>query len=271
MSNHIKNFGRKSPIVVKGTGRQSPGVPGRQSPSSNGRQSPGVPVRQSPSSNGRQSPPKFIFTLPPQAQPQAQPQSQLQAQAQAQPQPQTKTKPNNIKPVLTQKDLESKSTNITHVTTPVSTSVTTPVSTPRLVSNTKTIYFAHLKIINILKSLVFQNMSLICGYFNPEQLMINEYYKSFMYQIKNFQTLYNENFTIEQIEDLFLNENIFPETKARMILQSSMDILISYPNFIKFINNLNTYFHSNYKLEYSSNKDSHLFLNIVKICDYINI
>ena len=290
MSTPVKILGRQSPSIARGTGRKSPSIArgtGRKSPTvcrgtssqspsgscssvGTGRQSPSG--RESPS--GRNSPNKFIFTLPPQlTQPQYQPDTQLlQAPHVIQEQHlQNKTKNININPVLTKKELESESTNITPVSSLVSSLVSSPDSI--LPENTKYIYkhiyLAQLKIINILKCLVFQNMSLICGYFNSEQLMINEYTKYFMCQIKHYQTLNNEIFTSEQIEDLFLNESIYPETKNRLNVQSAMDILISYPNFIHFINNLKTYFQSNYKLEYST-KGNYQFSNIVKIFDCIN-
>ena len=162
-------------------------------------------------------------------------------------------------------------------------------------------YYFHLKIINILKHLVFQNKGLICGSFNAQQLTINEYTKSFMNQLKFYHTIIinnsennsdsnsSLNITDEQINDLFMNELVLPDTKKRLKLQSSMEILISYPNFINFINNMKHYFDNetstNYKLEYINRgnmKDNvdktsdlylyntdwnQIYLNIVKIFD----
>jgi hypothetical protein len=120
-------------------------------------------------------------------------------------------------------------------------------------------YYSHLKIINILKNLVFQNKGLICGSFNSQQLIINEYTKSFMNQIKFYNTtnnFNNFNVTDEQINNLFTNDLILPETKERLKLQLSMEILISYSNFISFIDTMKHYFDNDisvktyYKLEY---------------------
>ena len=115
-------------------------------------------------------------------------------------------------------------------------------------------YYTKSQLIHMIKHLVYQHSALICGSFNTHQLTINEHTKSFMYQIKNYQQINNINLTDTQINDFFINDLVLPESKQRLNLQTSIDILISHSNFINFILNLKTYFNTplrkNYKLEY---------------------
>jgi hypothetical protein len=113
-------------------------------------------------------------------------------------------------------------------------------------------YYAHINIINILKYLVFNNIAIICGTFNSSQIIIDEYTKIFMKEINSYEISNNIKFTNEQINNLFVNENIYSETMNRLNLQSTMDIVISKVNFITFLKSFKYYFKNDvqYNIKY---------------------
>lgn len=147
-------------------------------------------------------------------------------------------------------------------------------------------YYYHLQLIAILKNLVFNNASLICGSFNSQQLLIDEYTKAFLLNIKDYEIINNIIFTNQQIDDLFTNENIYPETIHRLGLQNMMHILTTTVKFNSFINSISIHM-SNYKIEhinssnitnillsnfqsnlqnkYIDSSSNEIFLNIIKI------
>ena len=294
MASQVNSFGRKSPNV----GRTSPPA-----------QVPTIPKYKNKTekneTQGRTSPNKFVFTLDTTKQKTHNKTNQKHNHTH-------NHKYNHIKPILTMTDLDNeqfRNNSISPTPTSISTTSISPTSiSPTSISPTfthtleiieniskvdivynKYMYNAHLNLIHIIKHLVFRNSSLICGSFNSLQLNINEYSKSFMYQIKSYQEINKINFTDEQINDLFMNEIIFPKTKERLNLQTSMDILTSHTNFIKFINNIQIYFNpcemQNYKLEFFNKgtlKDNidntndlnlyntngnEIFLNMIKITE----
>jgi hypothetical protein len=149
-------------------------------------------------------------------------------------------------------------------------------------------YNLHTYIITKIKELVFQHSSLICGGFNSQQFVINEFYKAFQYYIISYEHPNNMKFTSQQINYLFIDETISPETKKRLDLQKSIEILTTGNRMNSFIDSINHYFtnvHCPYKIEhinrgniktivdqahdlqyYSQNHDGNeLFLHIVKI------
>ena len=151
-------------------------------------------------------------------------------------------------------------------------------------------YNLHKHIINTLKELVFHHSSLICGAFNSQQFIINEYYKVFQGYILSYELYNNMKFTSQHIHTLFMDETISPESKLRLDLQMSMEILTTSDKMNSFIDSINQYFTnvmspSPYKIEhinrgniktiieqshdlhlYSQNHDGNeIFLHIVKI------
>jgi len=149
-------------------------------------------------------------------------------------------------------------------------------------------YNLHKHIITKIKELVFQNSSLICGGFNSQQFVINEFYKAFQHYIISYEHSNNMKFTSHQLNYLFIDESISPETKKRLDLQKSIEILTTGNRMNSFIDSINHYFtnvYSPYNIEhinkgniktiveqahalqhYSHNHDGNeLFLHIVKI------
>jgi len=116
-------------------------------------------------------------------------------------------------------------------------------------------------IINTLKALVFQHSALICGAFNSQQCVINEYYKAFLnyimsIELNNINNINNNiKFTSQQINNLFMDEFINPETKLRLDLQKSMEILTTGDKMYSFIDNVNKSFMNAmcaYKVEHNN-------------------
>lgn len=149
-------------------------------------------------------------------------------------------------------------------------------------------YNLHNNIITTIKELVFQHSSLICGGFNSQQFVINEFYKAFHHYIISYEHSNNIKFTSQQLNYLFMDESISPETKKRLDLQKSIEILTTGNRMNSFIDSINHYFtnvYSPYNIEhinkgniktivdsehdlqhYSQNHDGNeLFLHIVKI------
>ena len=276
------------------SGRNSPTTPNTLSTQDeqykafipSGRKSPKPTSPQKHNKSGRNSPNKFVFTL------------------QKSTQSNQKSKP-ILQPVLTKANLENNYEFI-----PINSHMNSPMNSPtqmlqiieeepqrdfiitptneygydydtryvydngydmHLNTNTNK-YFAHINIINNLKYLVFNNSALICGIFNSSQLIIDEHIKQFMKEINTYELNNNIKFTHEHINDLFVNENISYETLNRLQLQTTMDILISKDNFIKFIKGFKYYFKNNngskYNIKYLNkgniknilHKDSDLYL-----------
>lgn len=111
------------------------------------------------------------------------------------------------------------------------------------------IYNTQLILINIVKSLVYNNNALICGTFNSQQLIINEYKIAFMNYMKDYEINSKTTFTDEILNDLFMDENMFPDTIKRIKLQDKIDILIKHDNFNSMINSIFAML-CNYKLFY---------------------
>jgi len=143
-------------------------------------------------------------------------------------------------------------------------------------------------IINTVKELVFQHSALICGAFNSQQFVINEYYKAFQSYILSYEVYNNMKFTNQHITNLFMDESVNPESKPRLDLQSFMEILTTVDKMNSFIDSINQCFTNvmcPYKIEhinrgniktiieqshdlqfYSQNHDGNeIFLHIVKI------
>jgi hypothetical protein len=149
-------------------------------------------------------------------------------------------------------------------------------------------YNLHKNIINTIKELVFQHSALICGAFNSQQFVINEYYKMFQSYILSYQLYNNMTFTSQQINNLFMDEAISPESKIRLDLQNYLEILTTSDRMNSFIDSINKSFtniicsckiehinrgniktiieHSHDLQFYSQNHDGNeIYLHIVKI------
>lgn len=114
-------------------------------------------------------------------------------------------------------------------------------------------YNLHKHIITTIKELVFQYSSLICGSFNSQQFVINEYYKAFQLYIISYEHSNNMKFTSQQINNLFIDESISPETKGRLNLQKSIEILTNVNSMNSFIDSINQCFNNvqgPYKIEH---------------------
>jgi hypothetical protein len=108
-------------------------------------------------------------------------------------------------------------------------------------------------IITTIKELVFQHSSLICGSFNSQQFVINEYYKAFHPYIISYELSNNMKLTRQQINYLFIDETINPETKGRIDLQKSIEILTTGNKMNSFIDSINQCFNivkGPYKIEH---------------------
>ena len=118
----------------------------------------------------------------------------------------------------------------------------TPVTPMSPVSLYTYKYNLHKNIINTIKELVFQHSALICGAFNSQQFVINEYYKMFQSYILSYQLYNNMKFTSQQINNLFMDEAISPESKIRLDLQNYLEILTTSDKMNSFIDSINKSF-----------------------------
>ena len=153
-------------------------------------------------------------------------------------------------------------------------------------------YNLHKNLINTIKALVFQNSCLICGIFNSQQFIIDEYFKTFLNYIMYYEFHNNIKFTSQQINNLFMDESFSPETKQRLELQNSIEILTTVNRMKPFIDSITQYFGNTmqntiptYKVEhinkgniknlidqtndlqiyFNTHNDMELYLHIVKI------
>ena len=183
-----------------------------------------------------------------------------------------------VKPIPLQNSISSSVTVLNQMS----------MNIPNYVSINANKYNLHKHIINTIKELVFHYSSLICGTFNSQQFVIDENNKVFHHYILSYELNNAMKLTSHQINYLFIDETISPESKTRLNLQKSIEIITTSDRMNSFIDSINQCFTNviyAYKVEhmnrgnikqlvdsthelqnYSSNHDGNeIYLHIVKI------